>query len=48
MSRGAIIIKPLASLETDVADLAAAAAAFSVAMNNICALDKCRFYFHPL
>lgn len=47
MSRGSVIIKPLASLETDPADLAAGAA-FSAAMNNICALDKCRFYFRPL
>lgn len=47
MSRRSIIIKPLASLETDLADLAAVAA-FSAAMNNICALDKCRFYFGPL
>lgn len=47
MSRRSIIMKPLASLETDLADLAAVAA-FSTAMNNICALDKCRFYFRPL
>lgn len=47
MSRGFMIINPLASLETDLADLAAVAA-FSAAMNNICALDKCRFYFRPL
>lgn len=46
MSCGSIILKPLASLETDLADLAAVVA-FSAAVNNICSLDKCRLYFRP-